>query len=373
MRSAWSCSSVASGGVCFAAFSSLRNSAAASFSRRPFAWCPRSGLERLGEQGGQLQIPLGIERRRQGLTLRVALLPERVEQRLGLVAVGAQARHLPGQVLDQDVQVAHRAERSREPLQLRCQRLQLVPEQRLRGADDGPGSPRRDAELVQILRVDVQPDARVVRLECAKLLAEKVPRALRGRRALLWRDLRVELQDAHHLRFAVGALRPGLPQLAPEPFQVALVAVDQLHLELAEAVGHGTAVKDVDGVERHVCDSLSAGADPDPGAPRPQRRHGLELGVPQVQLEEGEQLVGRNRRPAERLDLGARVLGTRQLQLPARHAVLQTPAQRDPGARQRAQRRVVIGRREQSSAELPALELRQLEVDRRFELQLTFE
>ena len=113
-------------------------------------------------------------------------------------------------------------------------------------------------------------------------------------------------------------------------------------------------------------------ADPDADPASPQGRDGLQASVATVNLEQREEFVRRRDRAAQRLDLRSRVLATRELQLPSRHAVLEPTAKRDPGAGERAAGSVVVRRREEPGVEPFALERRQLEAVRRLELQLTF-
>ena len=66
--------------------------------------------------------------------------------------VAAERLHLRCEVLDEDVQVAHGAERSAQPLQLVSHRIgPRGIEELAAGPLEGPESSRRDAHLMQLL------------------------------------------------------------------------------------------------------------------------------------------------------------------------------------------------------------------------------
>ena len=122
--------------------------------------------------------------------------------------------------------------------------------------------------------------------------------------------------------------------------------VDELDLELDERAGRAPAVEHVDRVDRDVRERALAVRDPDAAAARPQCRDLLELPVALVREEQRGELGRRAGGAPESLDLGARIARARQLQLPARDAVLEPTPKRDPDASERARRRVVVRRGE---------------------------
>ena len=90
--------------------------------------------------------------------------------------------------------------------------------------------------------------------------------------------------------------RAGATELLPEPAEGLLVAVEELHLELAEAPGDALADQDGDG----VVDDLGT-ARPNALAPGPEAGNRLDAAAPEVrheQREHLEQAAARAGRPA---------------------------------------------------------------------------
>src|SRR5258708_5806427 len=100
----------------------------------------------------------------------------------------------------------------------------------------------------------------------------------------------LELEDAHDLRGAARAVRAGATQDLREALQVAVVAVDQLHLELGEAAGGASCIEDVDTVEHDIGDRPVIRADADADPTRTERCHRLQPAVAEVCGEEGGEL-----------------------------------------------------------------------------------
>src|SRR4051794_13235624 len=90
---------------------------------------------------------------------------ERLDELVAGAAVLRELGDLAAQAVGQDVEIAHRPEQSGEPLELGGERLQRLAEQRTRRALDRAGAARGDPELVQVLGIRAEADARVVRLE----------------------------------------------------------------------------------------------------------------------------------------------------------------------------------------------------------------
>ncbi len=135
----------------------------------------------------------------------------------------------------------------------------------------------------------------------------------------------------------VGGLCARTPQLLLEPAQGALVALEQLDLELAEpsrhalALDHGDVVVDDLGALR--AHALAAGA---------QAGDGHELGSAQVRGHEREHLGGGVSGWAGQLELDP-CRAARQFQLPQPGAVLDAVPEGDAVAREPQVSRVVVG------------------------------
>jgi hypothetical protein len=163
--------------------------------------------------------------------LQVALARERLEERgTGLPAFGFERgdgaaertpvvrreilRLLPD-VLDEDVEIAHRPEHAPEPLELGAKRLRPVAHQhRACGAEQSPKPARGHPVLVEVLRVVAEPGSGVVR---EQLLVKPLQPRLevldrRGVPADGGERLRIQTERPEHLRARVAATRAGLPQ-----------------------------------------------------------------------------------------------------------------------------------------------------------------
>ena len=161
-------------------------------------------------------------------------------------------------------------------------------------------------------------------------------------------------------RYSFGCSSPvdrgaRLAQLLLEPPQRALVAVEQLDLDLAEPAGDVLALEHGDA----VVDDLGAVGE-DPLAARAQAGHRDELGAAEVGRQERQHLGRRPGRRARQLELEPRRLA-RQLQLPEPGPVLDAMPEGDAVPRQPEVLRVVVGGDEDARREARAAELREYE------------
>ncbi len=279
-------------------------------------------------------------------------------------------------MVEEHVQVADVSERRAEPAELRAQRLRpFFVEQRRAGLQERAQSPRRDAHLVQLLRVTAEPRTRIVRDDGAILSLERRLVVL-GRRRVLAGDLglggHLAAESPEELRSPVAVRGAGLPQGAVDPFQPLLVALDQLDLELAERAEALAVVVDADGVDRHVRDGALVVPDPHARALRAERGDGGERRPAKVrgqQLDDVRRCVAGT---AGHLELEAR-RSARQLQLPDALAVLDAAAERHSCLRKPEVRRVVVDGRQRASRERATGELRQPEGALHGELELTLQ
>ena len=130
-----------------------------------------------------------------------------------------------------------------------------------------------------------------------------------------------------------------------EPAQGLLVAVEELHLELAEAPGDVLADQDGDG----VVDDLGA-TRPNALASGAEAGNRLDAAAPEVRREERQHLERRPRRRAALLELDAG-RASRELQLPDARPVLDAATERDAMTGEDEVRRVVICRDEHAARE----------------------
>ena len=329
---------------------------------QPPELAPRQRLQRLICRLQRRRLRLGVQALDQGDEARLA---ERLQERrpvgrvLGLErAQEAQERALIGgaeqvgirpQVIDQHVEIAHRAERAAEPAQLGPQRPHPVRvEQRPGGAQDRPHPPGRHPHLVQLLGIGAEPGAGVVADDRLVLRAQRGGHVLAGRgRPARGRGRRrdLEVERLEQLRPGVGVGRPGLPQPADDGAQVGARAVDQLDLDLLEPARDPAPLEHRHRVRDDLGDLAVAGADQHPGTVRLQTRHRHGPGAAQVGGEQAEHL--RRSRPRDALELQLEpILAVGQLQLPGAVAALGAVAQRDPARGQPQVGCVVIGRTE---------------------------
>ena len=125
----------------------------------------------------------------------------------------------PGDVrrepVDQDVEVPRRAERLPEPAELVAERLRPRPvEQPATGAEERPQAPGRDTELVQVLGIGAEPDARVVEQEPARLLGQREPERRRAAESRGGRPRRRSGRRDRAPGRASGEARPARRRLA---------------------------------------------------------------------------------------------------------------------------------------------------------------
>ena len=144
-------------------------------------------------------------------------------ERTGVVLL--QRRRLGVEVLEQHVEVADGAEQTAEPLQLRAQGLgPAARDQPAAGAQQRPGPPRRDAQLVQRLDVLSEPDSGIVREDRAVLLDEQRPKVADRVAVLRWCRRRAE--DEVELRAPRRGHRACLAQCLADRGQSGSVAGD---------------------------------------------------------------------------------------------------------------------------------------------------
>ena len=217
---------------------------------------------------------------------------------------------------------------------------------------------------MEVLGIVAGADAGIVRFELAQLVGEQTPQPFeRGRvRSRLARP-----RDVERLASPWAPVRTASPcpaQRPPEPLEVGFVTVDELDLELRRtARAIATGVDDVHDIEGDVGDPAARVGDADARASGSQRRDRFELPCRRCAASSGRSSAG-GPRAAGRLDLRAGVSSARELQLPARVAVLDPPPQRDAGTGQRPDGRVVVGRREDPVLERLAVQRRRSEVGR---------
>ena len=172
-------------------------------------------------------------------------------------------------MLDQHVEVAHRAERAAEPAELGAERLRrLGVEQVAAGAEERPQAPRRHPQLVQLLWVGAEPRPGIVCEQLLGLLAEARAQDARGRgvvAALERFGLEVEIERLEDLGPALAVGGACTAERLLESPQRLLVAVQKLHLELLETSCDPLVVEHGD----RVVDDLGA-VGPDPLATRLQ-------------------------------------------------------------------------------------------------------
>ena len=182
------------------------------------------------------------------------------------------------------------------------------------------------------LGILAEANARILRLELAQRAIEHEPELLSQRRIRPGCGVGGQVEDPHQLRLPVGALGAGTAELPGQAVEIVIVAIHKLDLELGEVPCRMTVVEDVDGVERHVGERALTVGDPHAGPMRPERRYRRELAVTEMRLQQCGQLGRRAGGATGSLELVATVL-TRQLQLPARQAVLDTSAESDAAPR----------------------------------------
>ena len=171
-------------------------------------------------------------------------------------------------------------------------------------------------------------------------------------------ELRLEL---------LGLVGTGLAQLLGEPAERLLVAVDQLDLDLAEALGDPLALEHRDAVVDDLGalgqDHLAAGA---------QAGDGHERRAAEVRGQQVDELCRRAGGRAAELELEpGRV--ARQLQLPHPGAVLDAMPKRDPVPREAQVGGVVVGRDEDPRRHPATAELGEHEALFRGKLDLALE
>ena len=175
-----------------------------------------------------------------------------------------------------------------------------------------------------------------------------------------------EVQRAKELRPELAVLGPGLQQPALETPERALVAVEELHLQLAEALDDAPALEDRD----RILDDLGA-VSQDDLALRAHTRDLRELPVAQMDDQEVDQLRWSGLCGAGHLELDAR-RAVRDLELPESRASLGSPAQRDRVPSEPQVLRVVVRGLEDARRQQLA-EIGEVEALTRDELQLPFD
>ncbi len=303
----------------------------------------RIGKGRVGrrlEAVEQREVPRAAERAHQPTARRRALTAERAEDRLPTVPVLPETGGFDTETRREDVEVAHRAEDTAEPAELRPQIVRPGRVEQPAGrTEERPRPTRRDAQLMEALRVDAEPRSRIVREEAAVLRAERAGDPLGGRAVgrrvvEVWSVGEVERPEELRPRFAVA--RPCTAKRLLEAPQRPLVAFDQLHLELVEGPGHLPAVEHRDDV---VHDLGAVDAKPVAACAEARDRH--ESGPAN---ESGQQRDEVRRNRAGRAGLLELPPGVpaRQLQLPHAPPVLDAVAERQSAAREPELGRVVV-------------------------------
>ena len=273
-------------------------------------------------------------------------------------------------MLVQHVRVACRPEPRAEPAQLCAEALRPFWVDELpRRSEEGSRTASRDAHLMEVFRIGAQPRPGIVVDELATLGRERASehlagRCVRGKRH--GRELGREVKRAKELRPELAVLGPGLQQHALETPERALVAVEQLHLQLAEALDDAPSLEDRD----RILDDLGAVSQDDP-ALRAHTGDLRELPIAQVDDQEVGQLRRSGLCGAGHLELDAR-RAVRDLELPESRASLGSPAQRDRVPSEPQVVRVVVRGLEDARRQRLA-EIGKVEALTRDELQLPFD
>src|SRR5262245_51622290 len=133
-----------------------------------------------------------------------------------------EASRVTVEMLEEHVHVADRPERRAEPAELRAKRLcPFLVEQRPAGLQERTQPPRRDAHLVQVLRVAAEARAGIVRDDGAVLGLEHRLEVLRRRGALpggLQLDGHLAAESPEELRPPVAIRGTGLAEGPADPF-----------------------------------------------------------------------------------------------------------------------------------------------------------
>ncbi len=328
----------------------------------------RGGLDSV-EQG---TIALAAERGDDVLVGGCALLLERGEQPRCRRRDRAETVDLGAESIQHHVEVARRTEVPAEPGELLPQRGGPVElDERAGRSQERAQAPRRDAQLMEILGIVAAPGAGVVGQQGTVFPGERGSQRGGGGRALRGRHqaghLR-QVESAMELRLQLGRRGSSrLAELLHERPQLALVAVEQLDLDLTEASCHALPLEHGNA----VVDDFGA-TSPDSVPPRAETGGGNEGGSSEVREQQSDQLF---RRPAgSPLHLQFEPSRpARQLQLPPADAVLDPVPERDAMARQPQVSRVVVRRDEDARGQPLATELREDEALVRNELDLALQ
>ena len=313
------------------------------------------------ERVEQREVPVAVERREQRApapSRRSAL--ERPQELPAGGRVLAERLDLAAQVLEQDVEVADGPERAARASRARRAAAPPRPDRAGRCPARRKARSRRVAtrswcSSSASVPSRVPGSCRKICSPCSRRRAASVPgdASAAGSGAL---RVEVQVERLEDLRPAFAVVRPGSAQRLLDPAQRALVAVEQLDLELVEAAGDALVVEDRD----RVVDDLGAvGADA--LAARAQARDRRQRRASQVRHEERDELGRWRQRPAGFLQLEPRRPG-RQLQLPEPFSVLDPMAKRDPAPGEPVVGGVVVGRDEEPRLDRLAAELGQREV-----------
>ena len=337
------------------------------------------GLARTRSGGGRLEAAeeLVVPRLRHRLEHRraclVALFVQELEEPSGGPALARlQSVDLLTQPLHEDVEVADRPERGPQPGQLGAQGLAPFGVEELAGGpEDRSEASRRDAELVELLRVLAEARPGIVREQLGDLARQGDPDVVeRGRPTR--RRRRIGREEAHGpegLRPPVGRRRAGVLERAPETREGVGAPVERLDLDLDERLADTAPVENREAVDGHVGDRAPVLVRANPRSPGAQDGGALEPSPSEDADEEVGEVRRRRRRPAGRLELEPLSLAW-ELELPDAAPVLDPAAQRHAGAGKSPVGRVEVRRRERSRLERLARELGQGETCRNRQLQL---
>ena len=128
---------------------------------------------RLLERVQEREVPIAVERGDQLPPRRAPAALQSAEELAAVCTVVAERLNLRCEVLDQDVEVPHRAECPAQPLQLLPHGLDpLGVEQLAAGPQERPQPPGRDPHLVQLLRVGAEPRPWIVGEHALDLLPD---------------------------------------------------------------------------------------------------------------------------------------------------------------------------------------------------------
>ena len=290
---------------------------------------------------------------------------------------GIEGVRVVAQVVDEHVEVPHRAQHPAEPAELEPQRLRPVGiEQWTTRAQERAQPPRGHAHLVELLGIAAEPRSGIVRHDGPVLgLEHRLQMLPRRRVAARCRALRrpFEVERLEDLRAAVALARhrpPGAPcRASASPFSSP--STSSTSSSRNERTIFLSAMTETTSIVTSATAPVAA------SVRIPERfvrrtATGSSGMAPCVRGEQLGHLGGHRARGAGQLELET-VGPAWQLQLPEPAAVLHPPAQRDARAGEAVVGRVVVGRREGPVGECRPRELGQPERAVGRQLQLALE